>query len=223
MFRQDPSPRTSSKGNLPDRANMLTPSRALDFNLQQELDQLEEMILESFHIPLTRRTIVDEDSLLNQLDIVRMNLPEAFEKALELLQQKQEILAQAEEYAQKIILSAQQRAAQIADETRIVQQAQAEAHQIRQQVQQECEVMQRQTLDEIEQMRYSAQQELQQMLQRTQAECADIQHGADEYAERVLGNIEQQLADMLKVIHNGRQQLSHNSNSRNSQGKRLPG
>jgi cell division septum initiation protein DivIVA len=202
---------------------MLTPGRAIDFDLQQELDRLEEMILDSPRIPLVRWTLVDEDRLLNQLDLVRMNLPEAFEKAMEVLQQKQDILSEAEEYAQKIIQSAQQRAAQILDETGIIQQAQGEANQFRQQVQQECEAMQHQTLAEIEQMRHTAQQELQQMFQRTQAECAQIQNGADEYADRVLNNIEQQLAEMLKIVRNGRQQLSPNSVSRSPQDKRLPG
>ena len=223
MVRQNPSSRSHTKGSPPDRANMLTPGRAIDFDLQQELDRLEEMILDSPRIPLVRWTLVDEDRLLNQLDLVRMNLPEAFEKAMEVLQQKQDILSEAEEYAQKIIQSAQQRAAQILDETGIIQQAQGEANQFRQQVQQECEAMQHQTLAEIEQMRHTAQQELQQMFQRTQAECAQIQNGADEYADRVLNNIEQQLAEMLKIVRNGRQQLSPNSVSRSSQDKRLPG
>jgi cell division septum initiation protein DivIVA len=57
-------------------------------------------------------------------------------------------------------------------------------------------------------MRYAAQRELQEMLQRTQAECVQIQNGADEYADRVLGNIEHQLSEMLHIVRNGRQQLS---------------
>ncbi len=39
------------------------------------------------------------------------------------------------------------------------------------------------------------------------AECEEIQAGADEYADRVLKEMELQLAEMLRVIRNGRQQL----------------
>lgn len=223
MFRQDLSSGNPSKTNQSEQGAMSTSGRGLDFNLQRELDRLEEMILDSPRIPLTRRTLVDEDRLLNQLDLVRMNLPEAFEKAIELLQQRQEILTEAEQYAQKIIQSAHQRAAQIADEMGIIQQAQEQAHQIRQQVQQDCEAMQNQTLAEIEQMRYAAQQELQEMLQRTQSECVEIQNGADEYADRVLNNIEQQLGEMLHVIRNGRKHISSNSIPSSPPDKRLPG
>jgi F0F1-type ATP synthase membrane subunit b/b' len=208
MFRQEPLSGNPPQNSSSEPANLLATGRAFDFDLQRELDRLEEMILDNPRLPLTRRTLVDEDRLLNQLDLVRMNLPEAFEKAIELLRQRQEILSEAEEYAQKILLSAKQRAAQIEDEMGIVQRAQAEAHQIQQQVQQECEAMQRQALSEIEQMRYAAQRELQEMLQRTQAECVQIQNGADEYADRVLGNIEHQLSEMLHIVRNGRQQLS---------------
>jgi F0F1-type ATP synthase membrane subunit b/b' len=223
MFSQNSSSRTQSKDDRRDRPNSSDSNRAAEFNPQEELDLLEEIVLESFRVPLVRWTLIDEDKLLNQLDLVRMNLPEAFEKALALLRKKQEILAEAEEYAQRIIQSAQQRAAQILDETGIIQQAQAEAHQIRQQVQQDCDAIQRQTLSEIEQMRYKAQQELQQMYQQTQAECAQIQDGADEYADRVLGSIEQQLGEMLSIVRNGRQQLTTNPVSRRNGDKKLPG
>ncbi|MCU0535445.1 MAG: DivIVA domain-containing protein [Hydrococcus sp. Prado102] len=223
MFSQNSSSRTQSKGDRGDRSNSSASNRALEFDPQQELDLLEEIILESFRVPLVRWTLIDEDKLLNQLDLVRMNLPEAFEKAVALLRKKQEILAEAEEYAQRIIQSAQHRAAQILDETGIIQQAQAQANQIRQQVQQDCDAIQRQTLSEIEQMRYKAQQELQQMYQQTQAECAQIQDGADEYADRVLGSIEQQLGEMLSIVRNGRQQLTTNPVSRRTVDKKLPG
>jgi F0F1-type ATP synthase membrane subunit b/b' len=223
MFSQNSSSRTQSKDDRGDRPHPPASNRAAEFNPQEELDLLEEIVLESFRVPLVRWTLIDEDKLLNQLDLVRMNLPEAFEKAVALLRKKQEILAEAEEYAQRIIQSAQQRAAQILDETGIIQQAQAEAHQIRQQVQQDCDTIQRQTLSEIEQMRYKAQQELQQMYQQTQAECAQIQDGADEYADRVLGSIEQQLGEMLSIVRNGRQQLTTNPVSRRNGDKKLPG
>lgn len=211
MLRQDSSPRHNFDPNESSQINTIVSPRSVDFNIQRELDQLEEIVLDSPRIPLTRQTLIDEEKLLNQLDLVRMNLPEAFEHALAVIEKKQELLADAEAYAQKIVQSAQQKAAQILDETGIIQQAQREANQIRQQVQQECETLQRQTFSEIEQMRRSVHQELQQLHQQTLAECQDIEAGADRYADRVLNNLEQQLSDMLSVVRNGRQQLYGNS------------
>ncbi|HBE16501.1 MAG TPA: hypothetical protein DDW51_02520, partial [Cyanobacteria bacterium UBA11367] len=97
--------------------------------------------------------------------------------------------------------------AQILDEMGIVQRAEMEAARIRQEVQQECEGIHQETLAEIDRLRRQAQQELLQMREQALAECDDIQNDADDYAEAVLLNLEQQLNDMLRVVRNGRQQL----------------
>jgi type II secretory pathway predicted ATPase ExeA len=43
------------------------------------------------------------------------------------------------------------------------------------------------------------------------AECEDIQRGADEYADRVLSDMEAQFTEMMRVIRNGRQQIQVDS------------
>lgn len=207
MLRQD-----SSRSEPPDRNELshtseLPPNRTGGIDIQQELNRIEEILFDSFHIPFTQRTLVDEEALLAQLDLIRESLPTAFEDAEKIVRQREEILLSAEEYAQEIMEAAERRADQLLDEMGIIQQAELEASQIRQQVQQECEVIQEQTLAEIERMRLQAQQELEQMRQLALVECEDIQNGADDYADAVLTNIEQQLTDMLRVIRNGRQQL----------------
>jgi cell division septum initiation protein DivIVA len=184
----------------------LTPG-APGVDIQRELNRLEEMILHSPQIPWTGRTLVDEEQLLEQLDIVRLNLPIAFQEAEIIVRHKDEILQEAELYAEEIIEAAEERAGQILNEIGLVQQAKMEADRLRQQVQLDCEAIQKATITEIEQIRYQAQQELEQMRSRAIAECDEIQNGADDYADHVLGNIEQQLTDMLQVIRNGRQQL----------------
>ncbi|MEB3277415.1 MAG: DivIVA domain-containing protein [Lyngbya sp.] len=184
-----------------------TPSGGPGIDIQRELNRLEEMILDSPRVPLTRRTLIDEEQLLDQLDLIRLNLPSAFQEADIIVRHKDEILTEAEEYAQEILEAAELRATQILNEMGIIQQAQAEAEQLRRQVQAECEALQQQTVSEVEQIRYQAQKELDDIRSRTLADCQDIQNGADEYADHVLGNIEQQLSEMLRVIRNGRQQL----------------
>ncbi|MGE5660256.1 MAG: DivIVA domain-containing protein [Actinomycetota bacterium] len=185
--------------------------RTPSVDIQQELNRLEEIILDSPRIPLTRRTLVDEEQLLEQLDLVRLNLPLAFQEAEIIIRHKDEILQEAELYAQEILDSAEQRASEILNEMGLIQQAKVEADQLRQQVQLDCEAIQQATIAEIEQIRYQAQQELEEMRARAIAECEEIQNGADDYADRVLSNIEQQLGDMLRVIRNGRQQLDQTS------------
>jgi cell division septum initiation protein DivIVA len=217
---------SASPGNSPNsqlaQANKLVVSQPVDFDIQRELDQLEEMILDSARIPFTQLTLVDEEKLLNQLDLVRINLPQAFEKALAVIQRKQEILQEADDYARRIIQSAQQRAAEILDETGIIQQADIQASQIRHQAQQESEALRHQINVEVEQSRQNLNQQLQQLRQQTLAECQDIQDGAYTYADSLLTNLEHELSEMLRVVHNGKQHLSANSSTRNSAPKTTP-
>jgi F0F1-type ATP synthase membrane subunit b/b' len=187
-------------------------------DIQRELDKLEEIVLGSPRVPLTRRTMVDEDQLIYQLDLVRLNLPSAFQEAVEIVRHKEEILQEAEQYAQEIIETAERRAAQILDEMNLRRQADLEVQQLRQRVQQECEAAQEQTLAEIDRVRRQAQLEIEEARQLAIAESEDIQAGADAYADRVLRDMEQRLSDMLRVIRNGRHQLKPESPQRREEG-----
>ena len=207
MLRQESTPQVQPEQNVLTPEVEPTPSATPGIDIQRELNRLEEMILDSPRVPLTRRTMVDEEQLLDQLDLIRLNLPSAFQEADIIARHKDEILQEAEEYAQEILEAAERRATQLLNEMGIIQQAQAEADQLRQQVQIDCDTLQQQTLSEVEQIRYQVQQEIDQMRSRSISECQEIQRGADEYADHVLGTIEQQLSEMLRVIHNGRQQL----------------
>ncbi|OIP69658.1 MAG: hypothetical protein AUK43_12065 [Oscillatoriales cyanobacterium CG2_30_40_61] len=214
MLRQESNPRLEPEQNGLRVEPETSVSNSPGIDIQRELNRLEEMILDSPRIPLTRRTLVDEEQLLDQLDLIRLNLPSAFQESDIIVRHKDEILQEAEEYAQEIIDVAEQRAARILNEMGLIQQAKSEADQLRQQVQHECDTLQQQTLSEIEQIRYRLQQELEEMRSRTMAECEEIQNGADDYADHVLGSIEQQLNEMMRVIRNGRQQVQGNNPTR---------
>lgn len=165
------------------------------------------MVLGSPRVPFSRRTLVDEDQLLDQLDLIRLSLPPAFRDATALLQQRDTLISEAERYAQDLIAAAEQEAAQILDEIGIVRQAEQMAQQIKTQTQQECDALRSQTLSEVDRMRLQAQQEWETLRQQALADQATIQADADAYAHDVLGQIEQQLSQMLRIIQNGRGQL----------------
>lgn len=214
MLRQDASAISPEYSGANTRSGVAAgnaapsePSRTGGIDIQRELNRLEEMILDSPRILLSRRTLVDEEHLLEQLDLVRLNLPTAFQEATEITRHKEEILLEAEQYAQEIIESAERRAAQILDEMNLIRQAELEVQQLRQQAQRECESMHEQTLADIELMRRQAQQEIEELRRQALLECEDIQAGADAYADRVLRDMEHQFSDMIRVIRNGRQQL----------------
>lgn len=176
-------------------------------DIQQELDRLEELILGSPRLPFSGRTLVDEDRVLDQLDLIRLNLPAAFRQASQIVQDKDALIAEAEQYARETILNAEQQAAQLLDELGIVQRAEQMAQQIKTQAEADCHALQAQVRGEIEQMHQQTQREWEAQRQQALAEQQQIQTDADAYADRVLAHMEHQLSQSLTVITNGRNQL----------------
>ncbi|MGF1589025.1 MAG: hypothetical protein ACFCU7_07245 [Pleurocapsa sp.] len=177
-------------------AEDVTSSPQPSFKLEIELNNLAELLSNSTRIPLTELSIVDRDLLLHQLNQIKENLPVDLAKATEIANCRQQIISKAEGYACLIVKSAEEKASQILQESAIVRQAELDGAKIRLKTERECEELKQATLSEIEQWRQSA-----------IAESQTIQIGADDYADQVLGDIEQRLQQMLGIIHNGRQQL----------------
>ena len=166
------------------------------FNLEIELNSLEELIINSTNIPLTELSVVYRDLLLHQLNLIKENLPADFATAIEIAKHRQKIIEDAEGYACLIVKSAEEKASQILQESSIVRQAELDGAKMRMKVERECEELKQAARAEIERLRQNA-----------IAESIEIQKGADKYADDVLSDIEQRLQQMLGVIQNGRQQL----------------
>jgi cell division septum initiation protein DivIVA len=177
------------------------------------IDRLEERILNSPRVPLTGKTLVDEEVLLEQLDAMRLSLPEVVTTAREILEYKRQIVREAQQQAQQILDDASHHAELIGHELGIVERAEQEAGQIRQIAIAECDRLRQQTIAELQQLHACQSRELSQMRQEVVAECHQIQAGADEYADRVLHNMEYQLKDLLQSIQRGRQCLNRDADT----------
>ncbi|NMC78674.1 MAG: ATP synthase F0 subunit B [Chloroflexi bacterium] len=103
------------------------------------VDRLEELFNESRSVPLTHSVVVDEDRMLDIIDQMRVSIPEEIKKAQQLLANRDRILAQAQEEANRIVALAREKEEQMLERDPIVQSAQARAEQIIAQTQAECE------------------------------------------------------------------------------------
>ncbi|RZM75056.1 hypothetical protein [Leptolyngbya iicbica] len=176
-------------------------------DIQQSLNVLEELILESPRVPFSGRTLVDEDQLLEQLDRIRLNLPTVFQEAIQIVQQHDRIISQANQYAQEMMEAAEQEAARRVDDLGIVQQAENQARQVKQQLEQDCEALRSQTRTEIEQWQNAAEQYWEETRRSTEDECLALRQDADAYAADVLQSLEHKLSDMMRIVRNGRSSL----------------
>ena len=105
------------------------------------VDRLEELFNESRPIPLTHNVIVDEDRMLEIIDQMRISIPEEVKKAQQILAQRDRVLAQAQEEANRTIKLAKQKGEQLMARDAIVEAAQARAEQIIAQARAEAEAV----------------------------------------------------------------------------------
>lgn len=94
------------------------------------VDRLEELFNESRSIPFTHNVIVDEDRILDIIDQMRVSIPEEIKKAQQLLSQRDRILAQAQEEANRTLSLAREKSETLVDRDSIVSAAQARSEQI---------------------------------------------------------------------------------------------
>lgn len=94
------------------------------------IDRLEEVLNESRQLPFTHNIIVDEERVFEIIDQMRALIPEEAKKAQQLLAQKDRILAQAQEEANRTLAIAKEKRDQMIEREAIVQAAHARAEQI---------------------------------------------------------------------------------------------
>lgn len=94
------------------------------------IDRLEEVLNESRQLPFTHNIIVDEERVFEIIDQMRSLIPEEVKKAQQLLAQKDRILAQAQEEANRTLAIAKEKRDQMVEREAIVQAAHARAEQI---------------------------------------------------------------------------------------------
>jgi F0F1-type ATP synthase membrane subunit b/b' len=94
------------------------------------IDRLEELFNESRPIPFTHNVVVDEDRMLDLIDQMRVAIPEEVKKAQQILAQRDRVLAQAQEEANRTLSLARDKSEQLVERDSIAQAAHARAEQI---------------------------------------------------------------------------------------------
>ncbi len=93
------------------------------------IDRLEELFNESRAIPFTHNVVVDEEKMLDLIDQMRVAIPDEMKKAQQVMTQRDRILAQAQEEANRTLALAREKGEQLLERDSIVQNAQSFAEQ----------------------------------------------------------------------------------------------
>lgn len=94
------------------------------------VDRLEELFNESRPIWLTHSVIVDEDRMLDLIDQMRVAIPEEIKKAQQIITQRDRIMAQAKEEANRTLALAREKAEKQLQDDEIIESAKKRAAEI---------------------------------------------------------------------------------------------
>ena len=108
-------------------------------DILQLIDRLEELFNESKNLPFTKNVMVDEDRMLDIIDQMRIAIPDEVKKAQQLLGQRDRVLAQAQEEANRTLEIARQKADQLVAKDMVVWEAQRRAEVILSQARSDAE------------------------------------------------------------------------------------
>jgi hypothetical protein len=103
------------------------------------VDRLEELFNESRPIPLTHNVIVDEDRMLDLIDQMRVAIPDEVKKAQQVLSQRDRVLAQAQEEANRTLALAREKSEGLVEQSAIAEAARIRAREIEQQAEIDAE------------------------------------------------------------------------------------
>jgi len=137
-------------------------------------------------------SIVKKDVAMDLLDKLYAAFPDEVKKANELLRRKDELQYEAQQKAERIVADAQGEANRLLSESDILRAVQREAEKIKEQVISDCEEIKRKAVEEADALRAQAYED-----------AEKTKNGASAYAEQLLANLEQNLAQMQEIVKNG--------------------
>ena len=158
-------------------------------DVERILEELENLVLESTRVPLTKKRVIEEEPLSVLMDELRLVLPNELKHARQVLGEQQRILQEAQNEAKRIVDQAKEKADLLVREELIMQEAQEKSRNLLMKSQQEAESM------------------------RAAAEsyANKLQKDATDYANEIFSYIETTLQKTQEVVAQGHASLQHSS------------
>lgn len=109
------------------------------------VDRLEQVLAESRRIPFSVNLVVDEDRVFNIVDQMRVSIPEEVKRANRIEAEKDRIIAQAQEEAERIRELAKQEASELVRRDPIMVSAQQRSDAILERARRDAEMIRRES------------------------------------------------------------------------------
>jgi cell division septum initiation protein DivIVA len=166
--------------------------------VEEILEEMENILLESGRVPFTNKRLVEEDDLARLIDDLRDAMPTQLVEAGRIISERQRVLEEAQQKADEIIQQAKAYHSKLTDENLITRQAQEQANEIVGHARRESE----QTVREAE-------QKANEVMEQARKNSAQLTADAMSYAEEVFGLVSGQMEQILLTVkkdHEGMRQ-----------------
>lgn len=105
------------------------------------VDRLEALLNQNWRIPFTSNVVIHEDDFLDIIDQMRVSIPEEVKQARRVSAERDHVLEQAQDEADRIIALAQEQAGSLADDHEVMRTAYVKADEIVAQAERSAEGM----------------------------------------------------------------------------------
>jgi vacuolar-type H+-ATPase subunit H len=155
-------------------------------DILEHIDKLELMTSQAKRVPITGLAMIDTERLEGLIDQMRLAVPRNVQEAQEVLDRREQIINQTMLDARRIRSVAEADARGLVDESELVKLAKKRG-------------------DELV---AEAQERAARLLQAVEVQVRKKQAGADEFAQESLAQLEEQVRNVLNVIHAGQRVLT---------------
>jgi cell division septum initiation protein DivIVA len=130
------------------------------------VDRLEALLSKGMRVPMTNKTMIDEDEFLDIVDQMRVAIPEEIKLAKKLQQDRDRMLAQAQEEAARLVALAKEDAANLVSDHAVTKAAEELAAEIEGKARADSEAIRRDADEYTAQILSQLQGRLEQMAQQ---------------------------------------------------------
>ena len=171
--------------------------------IENLLEEIEVILEEGKSVPFTSNLLVDAAAIKTAIEDIRLNMPDELMQARKISSERKEILAGAQESADKIIEKAHLRAKEIISEDEITRGAEAQAAEI-------IANARAQATEIVEQARQSAAE----LTEQARNWSNEMRTSASEYVESIVAVADETLTNSVNEIRRARQHLRAASQSK---------
>ena len=129
------------------------------------IDKLEEKIDKAMNIPIINKSLMDKEELLADIEDIRLQLPEELKQARWVKEERKKIISEAQQEAESIIKSAEEKTIQMVQEHEITKKAYERATGMIDSAKENAQETKKQTLEYCDEILYSMQQKFESLIE----------------------------------------------------------